>query len=108
AIVLRCKESMLSRAIAVLLLGASLVCAQDGTALIRDAIQPVLAKNCLPCHNQKVKQAGLDLSTRESAMKGSENGPVIVVGKPEESRLYKLVAHVSGPGMPFTGPKLPD
>ena len=55
-----------------------------------------------------MKQAGLDLSTRESALKGSENGPVIVAGKPEDSRLYKLVAHLSEPGMPFKGPKLPD
>jgi hypothetical protein len=82
--------------------------AQDGSALFRESIQPVLEKNCLTCHNQKLKQAGLDLSTRESAMKGSENGPVIVPGKPEDSRLYKLVAHVSEPGMPFKGPRLAD
>ena len=53
-------------------------------------VQPVLTANCLPCHNQKLHQAGLDLSTREAALKGSENGPVIAVGKPEDSRLYKL------------------
>jgi hypothetical protein len=99
---------MLSRAIAVLLCCAAPACAQDGTALFRESIQPVLVKNCLPCHNQKLKQAGLDLSTRESAMTGSENGAVIVAGKPEDSRLYKLVAHISEPAMPFKGPKLPD
>src|ERR1041385_7301857 len=82
--------------------------AQDGALLFRDTIQPVLKKNCLPCHNPKLKQAGLDLSTRESALKGSENGPVVVAGKPEDSRLYKLVARISEPGMPFKGPKLPD
>src|ERR1051325_6201241 len=99
---------MLSKAIAVCMVSAAAVCAQDGNALFRDAIQPVLAKSCLPCHNQKVKQAGLDLSSREAALKGSENGPVIVAGKPEDSRLYKLVAHISQPGMPFQSPKLPD
>jgi hypothetical protein len=99
---------MLVRAISALLLSALAVCAQDGAALFRDTIQPVLEKNCLPCHNQKVKQAGLDLSTRETALKGSENGPVIVSGKPEDSRLYKVVAHISEPAMPFKGPKLPD
>lgn len=99
---------MLSRAIGAFLLSAAAVCAQDGAALFRDTIQPVLEKNCLPCHNQKVKQAGLDLSTRETALKGSENGPVIVAGKPEDSRLYKLVAHLSEPAMPFKSPKLPD
>jgi hypothetical protein len=98
---------MLSRAIAVFVLSAAAVCAQDGAAPFRDTIQ-LLEKNCLPCHNQKVKQAGLDLSTRETALKGSENGPVIVVGKPEDSRLYKLVAHISEPSMPFKSQKLPD
>jgi hypothetical protein len=98
---------MLYKAITGFLLTAAAVGAQDGTVLFRDTIQPVLEKNCLPCHNQKVKQAGLDLSTRESALKGSENGPVIAVGKPEDSRLYKLSA-ISEPGMPFRGPKLPD
>src|SRR5690242_14809442 len=99
---------MLSKGIAVFVLTAAAVCAEDGAALFRDSVQPVLAKTCLPCHNQKVKQAGLDLSTRETALKGSENGPVIVPGKPEDSRLYKLVAHISEPAMPFKSPKLPD
>src|SRR5437870_11899646 len=99
---------MLCRFIAACLLFATVTCAQDGSALFRDTIQPVLEKNCLPCHNPKIKQAGLDLSTRESALKGSENGPVIAVGKPEDSRLYKLVARISEPGMPFKSPKLPD
>jgi hypothetical protein len=34
--------------------------------------------------------------------------PVIVGGKPEDSQLYKLVAHLSEPGMPFKSPELPD
>jgi hypothetical protein len=99
---------MLYQVIAAFVLSAAALCAQGGDALFRDAIQPVLEKNCLPCHNAKLKQAGLDLSTRESALKGSENGPVIAPGKPEDSRLYKLVAHTSEPGMPFKSPKLPD
>jgi hypothetical protein len=96
------------RATTALLFSAVSLCAQDGAALFRDTIQPLLEKNCLPCHNTKVKQGGLDLSTRESALKGSEHGPVVVVGKPEDSRLYKLVARISEPGMPFKSPKLPD
>ncbi|HYM12634.1 MAG TPA: DUF1549 domain-containing protein, partial [Bryobacterales bacterium] len=94
----------------MLLLCGGAVCAQDAAtpALYRDAIQPILQKNCLPCHNANLKQNGLDLSSRESLLKGSENGPVIVIGKPEESRLYKQVAHAIEPGMPFKGKKLPD
>ena len=51
------------RATTAFLFCAASVCAQDGVVLFRDTIQPVIEKNCLPCHNAKVKQAGLDLST---------------------------------------------
>src|ERR1041384_5794802 len=99
---------MLRRTIAAFVLCAATMCAQDGIAVFRDTVQPVLQKNCLPCHNAKLKQAGLDLSPRDSALKGSENGPVIAPGNPDDSRLYKLVAHLAEPGMPFKAPKLPD
>jgi hypothetical protein len=75
--------------------------------LYRDQVQPLLKRACLGCHNEKVRQGGLDLSTREALLRGSQHGPVIVAGKPEDSQLYKLIAHVSEPGMPFKGAKLP-
>jgi hypothetical protein len=71
-------------------------------------MQPLLTANCLPCHNTKVKQGGLDLSTRESLLRGSEHGPIVKPGDPDNSQLYKLVAHIAEPGMPFQGKKLPD
>ena len=76
--------------------------------LYRDQIEPLLGKSCVPCHNSKVKQGGLDLSTRESLLKGSEHGPVVISGNPNDSQLYKVVAHISEPAMPFKGKKLPD
>ncbi len=83
--------------------------AQDGAPnLYRDQIQPLFQKSCLPCHNAGAKQGGLDLSTREAMLRGSEHGPVISPGKPDESQLYKVVAHVTKPEMPFQGKKLPD
>jgi hypothetical protein len=74
--------------------------------LYREEIQPLLARSCLACHSEKIKQGGLDLSTREGLLRGSEHGPVVTPGKPEESQLYKLVAHIAEPGMPFQGKKL--
>lgn len=74
----------------------------------RAQIQPFIEKNCVACHNAKVKQGGFDISTREALLKGSEHGKVVVPGNPNESQLYKLVAHVSEPGMPFKAKKLPD
>ena len=76
--------------------------------LYRDHIQPLFKKSCLGCHNAGAKQGGLDLSTREAMLRGSEHGPVVAIGKPDDSQLYKAVAHVTEPAMPFKGKKLPD
>src|ERR1700752_2930653 len=74
----------------------------------RDKIQTLLNTNCLGCHNTNTKQGGLDLSTREGLLRGSQHGAIVVLGDPAKSQLYKLVAHVSEPAMPFKGKKLPD
>ena len=76
--------------------------------LFEGQVKPLLDRNCIACHNSKVKQGGLDLSTREGLMRGSEHGKVVVPGNPESSQLFKLVAHISEPGMPFKGKKLPE
>ena len=55
-------------------------------------IQPLLAKHCFECHGQKKQKNDLRLDTKESALKGGENGPVILPGKSAESRLIHLVA----------------
>ena len=57
-------------------------------------IRPILAANCLGCHGEKKKEAGLDLRTVSSMMTGGEAGPVIVRGHPEFSELVAVL--VSG------------
>src|SRR5262249_6532768 len=52
--------------------------------------------------------SGLDLSTRESALRGGDTGSVIVPGNAGASELYKRVSHLAKPGMPFNGQKLPE
>ncbi|MCZ6794561.1 MAG: DUF1549 domain-containing protein [Planctomycetota bacterium] len=62
------------------------------TAKAFDAIvAPLLARRCLGCHNSSALKGKLDLSRRDSALRGGENGRVIVPGKPEESRLWEYV-----------------
>ncbi len=103
---------MLPRVIFGSLLAAGFLFAQSqpssATSLYRDEIKPLLDRNCLGCHNSRMKQGGLDLSTREALLHGSEHGPVVVTGNPAESQLYKVVAHITEPHMPFGGKKLPD
>ena len=101
---------MLGRASLSLVFAAGWAFAQKPAApdVFRDQIQPILQKNCFGCHNAKIKQGGLDLSSREALLHGSEHGPVVAVGNPADSQLYKLVAHITEPAMPFKGKKLED
>ena len=59
--------------------------------LFKSEIMPVLEKNCVMCHGEKQKMAGLDLSSFSGMMAGSSSGPVIAPGKPERSMLWKMI-----------------
>ena len=41
---------------------------------LEQEIQSLLQRRCLSCHGPKTKTAGLDLSTREGALKGGVSG----------------------------------
>ena len=56
----------------------------------RDVL-PVFQMRCVTCHGKRLKEAGLDLRTRESRLRGGESGPAVVPGKPDESLLLKRV-----------------
>ena len=47
--------------------------------------------------------AGLELHTREGALKGGQNGVVIVPGDATNSRLYRRVTGQEEPQMPMGG-----
>jgi mono/diheme cytochrome c family protein len=61
----------------------------------------ILKQKCLQCHGEAVQMSDLDLRTRESMLKGGENGPAIVPGNAEASRLYRRVAGLEKPVMPM-------
>ena len=71
------------------------------------AAMTILRAHCFGCHNVEKKRGQLDLTSREAALKGGENGPVLKPGKGSDSPLVKLLAPGSDPHMP---PKtqLPD
>src|SRR6266852_5706397 len=54
-------------------------------------IRPALVEHCLSCHGEKKQEGGLRLDSRESLLKGSDSGPVVVAGKPSESELIDAV-----------------
>jgi formylglycine-generating enzyme required for sulfatase activity/mono/diheme cytochrome c family protein len=51
-------------------------------------IKPILESACLSCHGPEKPKGGLRLDTKAMALKGGENGAVIVPGQPDKSPLY--------------------
>jgi len=73
-------------------------------------IRPVLATKCYACHSSGLKSpmGGLLLDTKAGVLKGGATGPVVVAGKPAESRLLKALRYTDPHlQMPPAG-KLPD
>src|SRR5579864_5329189 len=55
-------------------------------------IRPVLAKRCYACH-ASTPMSGLDLSRRETLLKGGSRGPAFSTNKPGESLLIQAVSY---------------
>ena len=73
-----------------------------------DHVLPIFRNACLNCHNPDKKKAGLDLSTYQGALLGSENGKVLKSGDGSGSQLIKSVMQTEDPKMPPKGDKLAD
>jgi hypothetical protein len=55
-------------------------------------IRPILKAHCFECHGEGEKlKGGLDLRLRRLMLKGGDDGPVIVPGKPDRSPLFRLI-----------------
>jgi mono/diheme cytochrome c family protein len=66
----------------------------DGGKLFRDKIRPLLVAKCFACHGAdgKKPKGGLDLRTRDIAMRGGKSGrAAIVPGNAKKSPLYIAV-----------------
>jgi WD40 repeat protein len=73
-----------------------------------DLLLPILRNECTSCHNPDKKKGGLDLSSYQAILSGSDSGPVVNAGDPDGSKLYKVVAHLDEPNMPKGKGKLAD
>ena len=70
---------------------ASVTSAQDG-AFFEAKVLPVLKARCYECHSHEKKmKGGLTLDSKSGWEEGGDSGPAVVVGKPEESLLIKMV-----------------
>lgn len=63
-------------------------------------VLPVFRKYCLGCHNAKDAEGELILEDHARTLKGGTEGSVLVAGKSDDSKLWKLVAGKADPKMP--------
>lgn len=70
-------------------------------------IVPILKKHCAECHAGDNRKGSFSINTRAELLKGSENGPVLEVGKSKRSRMIELVLSAEdGDRMPPEGARL--
>ncbi len=85
------------RALPSLIFSLPLLLAQDGPQLLKE--------NCAPCHGAtSLTSAGLNLTTRDLALKGGSRGASIIPGKASDSKVYRFAAHLEEPHMPPNKP----
>ncbi len=74
----------------------------------KDHVAPILRKHCVNCHNADKATSDLNVSTYQALMAGGSSGEAISPGKPDQSLLYRLAAHLDEPNMPPKQPKVPE
>jgi mono/diheme cytochrome c family protein len=75
----------------------------EAVAFTRD-VAPLLVSKCGGCHIER-NRGGLSLSSYVALAKGSENGPVVVPGSPQQSRLIEVLTTGE---MPPNGDPMPQ
>jgi mono/diheme cytochrome c family protein len=91
---LQCRPIRNWRHFAILILAASnvLVLGQSKKPVSFESdVLPIFQASCVACHGSAVKMKDLDLSSLAGVTKGSDAGPVVTPGDPDDSRLYKMV-----------------
>ena len=86
----------------------ALTLARSATAA--DVAGPALAvlnQRCASCHGAATAMSGLQLTSRDTALKGGKRGPAIVPGNAASSLLFQAVSGSAKVSMP-PGQKLPD
>lgn len=74
----------------------------------KDHVSPILRKHCFNCHNPDKATSDLNVTTYQSLMAGGSSGEAIAAGNPDQSLLYRVVAHLEEPHMPPKQPRIPD
>jgi len=77
-----------------------------GLAIFKKDVRSILVKKCIECHGKDSIEGEFNLATRKGLLKGGAEGKAIVPGDAKKSRLYRQVAHLEQPHMPYEEKKL--
>src|SRR3954452_3957287 len=72
-------------------------------------IAPILARNCIACHNPKKSEGKYVMTSFAQLAKGGQQGEGVTLepGKPDESYFVELIRPDGSPRMPFKQEPLP-
>jgi hypothetical protein len=73
-------------------------------------VRPILVQHCFECHSATAKKvkAGLLLDSRSGMLEGGDNGPALVPGDPEKSRIIEAIRYTNVDLKMPKKSKLPD
>jgi hypothetical protein len=84
--------------------------APEALEFFEKKVRPVLVQHCYECHSAMAKKlkGGLLIDSRAGMLHGGDNGPALVPGAPDKSRLIEAIRYTKVDlKMPRNG-KLPD
>lgn len=79
-----------------------------GSTVAYSEVQTILTRSCVGCHGETNPKEKLNLTSYETLMKGSEHGPVLVAGDPDNSKIIHALKGQGMERMPFKAPALPE
>ncbi|MCI0335734.1 MAG: PSD1 and planctomycete cytochrome C domain-containing protein [Planctomycetes bacterium] len=66
--------------------------AQADESLFRNHVAPIFEARCVACHEGAKPKGGLSLVSAKRFRAGGDSGPVVVAGRPDESRLLEYIS----------------
>ena len=75
---------------------------QDEQQKLAQHVIAIFQNHCIRCHGAD-KKSGLDLRTREAALKGGLRGAALLPGNSKDSVLYQYISGAKSPRMPIGG-----
>lgn len=100
---------LLASLVSLMLTGSAIAAPQSGDSAshFERRIAPILTERCAACHNSDKHEGGLDVTSRDSLLKGGDSGPALVPGSLDESWLLDMVSG-DEPMMPKDSKPLSD